>query len=158
MQKETTYRNHYKTNPSLKDTLIFFRTAWYYKTFESDARLVAQLFWFKISLQEWLETTWFLETSKTYLDRLADAWYSYIILELHKDWNISILQRNIGTKSLEITVPLETFQSLLNDIYHICERYNTSLRLIQPIDMPFNENPKFEIKELFLPDIEENEN
>lgn len=152
MQKETTHWNHYKTYPRLKDTIIFFRTAWFYKTFESDAVLIAQLFWFKMTLQEWLETTWFLETSTTYLERLADAWYSYIVLELHKDWNISILHRNIGTKSLELTVPLETFQSLLNDISHVCERYSTSLRLIQPIDLPLNENPKFEIKELILPE------
>lgn len=137
MQKEITHRNHYKSDPNAKNTLIFFLMSGFYKTFDSDAIVVSQLFWLKITLQEWLETVWFLEKSTSYFDRLEDAGYSYAALQINSDWNVSLLRKYSWNKVLDLSIPFENFQWLLNDILRIYERYSTCLRLIQPLDLPF---------------------
>ena len=156
MQKEAIRRNHYKTQANLKDTFIFFYGAWIYKTFESDATIIAQLFWFQLKLSDWLTSVSFADNnSRFYFNRLSDAGYSYIALEIWKDWNVSTIQRNIWYKPLELTIPLDTFQSLLKDVLQIYERYSTAMRLIQPIDLiidePWTENIKKE--DVFLPAV-----
>lgn len=143
MQKETIYRNHYKTNQRTKNTLIFFLTSGFYKTFESDAIIVSQLFWFKITLQEWLQTVWFLEKSTSYFDQLKDAGYSFVALKINEDWNVSILRNNEGNKVLDLSIPFENFQWLLDDILHLYEKYSTCLRLIQPLDLPFTNQEEY---------------
>ena len=143
MQKETTYRNHYKANPRTKNTLIFFLMWWFFKTFESDATIVSQLFWLKITIQEWLQTASFLEKSDNYFEHLEDADYSYVALQINKDWNVSILRKHEWHKSLELNVPFENFQWLLNDILRIYERYSTCLRLIMPLDLPFSNQEEY---------------
>lgn len=132
MHKETTCRNHYKTNPNLKNTIIFFHILWFYKTYESDAILLSQLFGFKLTIQDWFNSIWFSDTSQNYLDRLEDAGYWFVVLELQKDWNISLLRQNEWTKSLDINISSETFQWLLDEILHIHEKYNSMLHLTQP--------------------------
>lgn len=144
MQKETIYRNHYKTHPNLANTIIFFHMSWFYKTFDSDARVVSQLLGSKIIKQDWVDTASFLETSTYYLERLEDGMFSYVILELSKDGNISILRRFTWNKPLDINIPLDVFQNLLNDIQHLHDKYSTSLRLIQPIDLPISYNKPHE--------------
>lgn len=110
----------------------------FYKTFESDAIIISQLFWLKITLQEWMQTVGFLEKSTNYFDLLEAAWYSYVALKINKDWNISVLHSHEWNKILELNIPFENFQWLLDDILHIYEKYSTCLRLIQPLDLPFN--------------------
>lgn len=113
----------------------------FYKTFESDAIIISQLFWLKITIQEWLQTVWFLEKSTNYFTQLEDAWYSYVALKINEDWNVSVLRNHEWNKTLDLSVPFENFQWLLDDLLHIYEKYSTCLRLIQPIDLPFN-NPE----------------
>lgn len=132
MQKETTYRNHYKTNPRLKNTIIFFHILWFYKTYESDAILLSQLFWFKLTIQDWFNSIWFSDSSQNYLDRLENADYWFVVLELQKDWNISVLRQNEWTKSLDINISSDTFQWLLDDILHIHKKYDSILNINQP--------------------------
>lgn len=124
---------------------------WFYKTFENDADIISQLFWFKITNQDWAQTAWFLESSTNYFDRLEEAGYSYVSLELSKDWNISVLRKNEWEKTLDLNVPVEIFQWLLEDIQRICDRYKTSLRLIQPIDLPFTTWNKENIESESIP-------
>lgn len=156
MQKETTYRNHYKTNPRLKNTLIFFHTNQFFKTFESDAILVAQLFWFRVTNQDGFNTVWFSDSSEIYLNRLEDAGYAYVILELEKNGKVSVLRKNYWNRSLDLNVSFETFQWLLNDIFHLYEKYSTTLRLVQSFELPIKENT--ENKEfLDIPVIKEQE-
>lgn len=155
MQKEITYRNHYKTNPRTKNTIIFFLMSGFYKTFESDANIISQLFWLKITLQEWAQTASFLEKSENYFERLEDANYSYVALQINKDWNVSVLRKHEWNKSLEINIPFDIFQWLLDDLRHIQEKYSTYPRLIQPIDLPFDNNEEYtEYKTNLIKDFE----
>lgn len=117
---------------------------WFYKTFESDANIISQLFWLKITLQEWLQTVGFPEKSISYFERLDEADYSYVVLEIAKDWNVSVLRKNEWSKLLEINIPFEIFQWLLDDLKHIQEKYSTYPRLIQPIDLPFNTQEEYD--------------
>ncbi len=117
---------------------------WFYKTFNSDAITISQLFWLKVTLQEWVETVWFLEKSTSYFERLEDANYSYVALQMDKTWNISVLRNHKWSKSLEISIPSEIFQWLLDDLMRIHEKYSTFPRLIQPLDLPFDNNDDYE--------------
>lgn len=150
--KEVTYRNRYKTNPRAKDYLIFFLMwSWFYKTFESDAIVASQFFWLKITMQEWVQTVWFLESSTNYFERLEDAGYSYVALKLQEDWNISVLRNYEWENNLDLNVPFETYQGLLNEILRIHEKYSVCLRLIQPIDLPFKTQEEWnKLKEWFI--------
>lgn len=143
MQKETTYWNHYKTNPRTKNTLIFFLMSGFYRTFESDAIIVSQLFWLKITIQEWLQTASFLEKSDSYFERLEDADYSYVALQINKDWNVSVLRKHEWSRLLEINIPFDIFQWLLDDLRRLQEKYSACTRLIQPIDLPFNNSEEY---------------
>ena len=131
MQKETTYRNHYKTNPRTKNTIIFFHISTFYKTYESDAILLSQLFWFKLTIQDWFNSIWFSDTSQFYFDRLEYAGYGFVVLELEKNWTVSVLRQCEWTKSLDMNISTEIFQWLLDDIIYIHERYNNILQITQ---------------------------
>lgn len=155
MWKETIYWNHYKTQPHMKDVFIFFHIGTFYKTFETDAVILSQLFWFKITLQEGLRTAAFLENSTFYLERLKNADFSYVVLELQDDGNIATLHKNVGNRSLDLTIPLDTFLWFLSDIQNLHDRYATSLRMIQPIDLPLDEQWwKYKITDVYLPEQE----
>lgn len=124
---------------------------WFYKTFESDAIIVSQLFWFKITIQEWLQTVWFLGKSTNYFNQLEDAGYSYVAVQIKEDWNVSVLRNHEWNKSLDLSIPFENFQALLDDLFRIYEKYSTCLRLIQPLDLPFkDENERKDVKDNLL--------
>lgn len=131
MQKESTYRNHYKTNPRTKNTIIIFHISTFYKTYESDAILLSQLFWFKVTIQDWFNSIWFSDTSQFYLDRLEYAGYGFVVLELEKNWTISVLRQYKWTKSLDMSVSTDIFQWLLDNILYIYERYNNIINITQ---------------------------
>ena len=155
MQKEIKHRNHCKTIPERKNVFLFFLISWFYKTFDSDAVIISQLFWLKITIQEWARTVWFLEKSTSYFDQLDNAWYSYVVIKVSEDWNISRIRDHRWNKELELNIPSEVFQWLLDDLKRIYERYSIYSRLIQPIDLPFNNNDEYtEYKTNLIKDFE----
>jgi len=133
--KEQTYWSHYKLDSKWKDRLIFFAVGWFYKTFDSDAELCSLLLWFQISMTNGSKIVWFpMNSWDKYFSLLKQADYSYVVLQLQESGPI-VIQYYLGKKSLSISVPADVYVSLLNDMKTLIQKYETSMRIISPINL-----------------------
>lgn len=133
--KEQTYRNHYKVDPNWKDRIIFFAIWWFYKTFDSDAEICSLLLWFQTSVQNGMKTVWFPVNSwDKHFWLLKKADYSYVVLQIQESWPV-VLQYHLWQKSLTISVPVQIYVSLLEDLRNLIQKYETTTRIISPINL-----------------------
>lgn len=145
--KEQTYRNHYKVDSKRKDRLIFFAIWWFYKTFDSDAEICSLLLWFQVSVQSWMKTVWFpINWWEKHFWLLKHADYSYVVLQILETWPV-VLQYHLWKKSLSISVPVQVYISLLDDLRNLVQKYETTTRIISPISLELNN----QVDEQFLP-------
>lgn len=133
--------NHYKIRPEWKEKLILFVNGSFYSTFGSDAVFLSQLFGFKIIMKSGSQSVGFpIAWSDKYLQPLESAWYSYVII-LVEDSKQSIMKYHLWDKSLEISVPIEIYNWLLEELRELLQKYETQLLLYNDISLPEDSIP-----------------
>ena len=131
------YRNHYKTDPERKNRILLFVVGGFYRAYESDAVLLGYLFGFQVQVQWWTRMTGFpANAGEKYMDLLKQADYSYVLLQIHETGPV-VLQYHLGTKPLEITIPIDVYASLLDEMKSVIQKYEASMRLLKHVDLPF---------------------
>ncbi|MDR2416011.1 MAG: hypothetical protein LBD75_05400 [Candidatus Peribacteria bacterium] len=148
-----TCRNHYKAHPDWKNKIIFFIVGGFYRTYESDATLISRLFGFQVQVQGGMRMTGFPATSsEKYFDLLRQEDYSYVLLQL-ADEKIQLIDSYEGSASLEITVPIEVYSGLLEEMKSLLTRYEAVVRVVKQVDVsmvdfnPHNEAPDYSFPE-----------
>lgn len=133
--KEQTYWSHYKLDSKRKDRLIFFTIGWFYKTFDTDAEVCSLLLGFQVSMQNGSKVVWFpMNSWDKYFSLLKQADYSFVVLQLQES-GPTVIQYHLWSKALSISVPAETYVSLLNDMKNLVQKYETIMRIISPINL-----------------------
>ena len=127
----------WKSKPEYKDSIIVF--IWnqlFCKVYGKDAEILSRLFNFKVNIQWNLKYVGFpLKALKKYLNLLRQSWFSYIVVQYKegKRFNINSFQ---WYKTLDISVPLSTFSSFLDELSKLIEKYKMSWS----INVPLNPN------------------
>lgn len=122
-----------------KNKIILFLSWMFYRTFESDARVLSDRFWFKIKVSWWYEQVWFPKNSlDKYLSELSKNNIWYLIyekwdndeLQIIKDINwASDLKFNnknliyLENKLKKINNNKDNFQYLLDDLEKLILKY-----------------------------------
>ena len=78
--------------------------------------------------------------SDKYLQPLESAGYSYVII-LVEDSKQSVMKYHLWDKSLEITVPIEIYNWLLEELRELLQKYETQLLLFNNISLPEDSLP-----------------
>lgn len=93
-----------------------------------------------------------------YMDLLKQADYSYVLLQIHETGPV-VLQYHLGTKPLEITIPIDVYASLLDEMKGVIQKYEASMRIIKHVDLPFLDvNVKTQLPPLDFPSFHAVEN